>query len=98
VQTAIDEALEWWNANAYEEGYVNASSSSNRITTSYSSTQASLDVGLNVAWATGDVQSQFNYETSSTRRVVMATYKQAFYTVSFVRRAGRSPRTSSARP
>jgi thiol-activated cytolysin len=91
VQNAIDEALEWWNANAYEEGYVNASSSSNRITTSYSSTQASLDVGLNVAWATGDVQSQFNYETSATRRVVMATYKQAFYTVTFVQESGAQP-------
>lgn len=91
VQTAIDEALEWWNANAYRDGYVNASSSSNRITTSYSSTQASLDVGLNVAWATGDVQSQFNYETNATRRVVMATYKQAFYTVSFVQESGAQP-------
>ena len=92
VQTAIDEALEWWNANAYEEGYVNASSSSNRITTSYSSTQASMDVGLNVAWATGDVQSQFNYETSAERRVVMSTYKQAFYTVSFVQESGAQPK------
>ena len=91
VQTAIDEALEWWNANAYEEGYVNASSSSNRITTSYSSTQASMDVGLNVAWATGDVQSQFNYETSAERRVVMSTYKQAFYTVTFVQESGAQP-------
>jgi thiol-activated cytolysin len=91
VQTAIDEALEWWNANAYEEGYVNASSSSNRITTSYSSTQASMDVGLNVAWATGDVQSQFNYETSTERRVVMSTYKQAFYTVTFVQGSGAQP-------
>ncbi|HKL88823.1 MAG TPA: thiol-activated cytolysin family protein [Salinibacter sp.] len=91
VQTAIDEALEWWNANAYEEGYVNASSSSNRITTSYSSTQASMDVGLNVAWATGDVQSQFNYETSAERRVVMSTYKQAFYTVTFVQERGAQP-------
>lgn len=91
VDVAIDEALEWWNANAYEEGYVNASSSSNRITTSYSSTQASMDVGLNVAWATGDVQSQFNYETSAQRRVVMSTYKQAFYTVSFVQESGAQP-------
>ena len=91
VDAAIDEALEWWNANAYEEGYVNASSSSNRITTSYSSTQASMDVGLNVAWATGDVQSQFNYETSAERRVVMSTYKQAFYTVSFVQESGAQP-------
>ena len=91
VQTAIDDALEWWNANAYEEGYVNAASSSNRITTSYSSTQASLDLGLNVEWATGDVQSQFNFETSEEKRVVMATYKQAFYTVTFVQESGAQP-------
>ncbi|NBB73291.1 MAG: hypothetical protein GVY35_06355 [Bacteroidetes bacterium] len=91
MQTAIDEALEWWNANAYEEGYVNAASSSNRITTPYSSTQASLDLGLNVEWATGDVQSQFRFETSEEKRVVMATYKQAFYTVTYVQESGAQP-------
>ncbi|MDZ7755994.1 thiol-activated cytolysin family protein [Rhodohalobacter sp.] len=84
-------ALEWWNANAYEEGYVNAASSSNRITTSYSSTQASLDLGLNVEWATGDVQSQFNFETSEENRVVMATFKQAFYSVTYVQENGAQP-------
>jgi len=91
VQDAIDESLEWWNANAYQDGYRNASSSSNRITTSYSSTQASLDVGLNVAWATGDVESQFNFETSQEKRVIMSTYKQAFYTVTFVQENGAQP-------
>ncbi|PKD44679.1 thiol-activated cytolysin family protein [Rhodohalobacter barkolensis] len=91
VQNAIDEALEWWNANAYEEGYVNAASSSNRITTSYASTQASLDLGLNVEWATGDVQSQFNFETSEESRVVMATFKQAFYTITYVQENGAQP-------
>lgn len=91
VQAEIDDALEWWNANAYQDGYVNASSSSNRITTSYRSTQAALDLGLNVEWATGDVSTQFNYETSETRRVVMASYKQAFYTVAFVQDPGTQP-------
>ncbi len=91
IQNAIDEALEWWNANAYVDGYRNASSSSNRVTTSYSSRQAALDLGLNVEWAGGDVQSQFNYESSTTKRVVMATYKQAFYTVTFVQESGAQP-------
>src|SRR6056297_2249341 len=91
IQNAIEEALEWWNSNAYEEGYVNAASSSNRITTSYSSTQASLDLGLNVEWATGDIQSQFNFETSEETRVVMATFKQAFYSVTYVQENGAQP-------
>ena len=91
IQNAIDESLEWWNANAFIEGYRNPSSSSNRITTSYSSTQAALDVGLNVEWATGDVQSQFGFESSETKRVVMATYKQAFYTATYVQESGAQP-------
>lgn len=91
VQAEIDDALEWWNANAYRDGYVNASSSSNRITTSYRSTQAALDLGLNVEWATGDVSTQFNYESNETQRVVMASYKQAFYTVSFVQDPSTQP-------
>lgn len=91
IQNAIDESLEWWNANAFQEGYRNASSSSNQVVTSYSSTQAALDLGLNVEWATGDVRSQFNFETSETQRVVMATYKQAFYTVTFVQENGSQP-------
>ncbi len=82
VQSAIDEALSWWNNNAYQEGYVNASNSSYRLSSSYSSQQLALDVGLNVSWATGDVSAQFDYTTSETKRVVMSVYKQAFYTVS----------------
>ncbi|MEM8483985.1 MAG: thiol-activated cytolysin family protein [Bacteroidota bacterium] len=91
VQNEIDAALEWWNANAFQEGYRNASSSFNRVTSSFSSEQAALDVGLNVKWATGDVSSQFGFTTSSTRNVVMATYKQAFYTASFVQENGSRP-------
>lgn len=81
VQTGIDDALEWWNGNAYQDGYVNASNSSYQATTSYSSKQMSLDVGLNLEWATGSVASQLEYESSSTKRVAMMVYKQVFYTV-----------------
>ncbi|RKN81242.1 thiol-activated cytolysin family protein [Ulvibacterium marinum] len=81
VQSNIDNALEWWNANAYQEGYVNAANSSYQATTSYSSKQFSLDVGLNVEWASGSLASQFEYESSSTERTAAIVFKQVFYTV-----------------
>ncbi|WP_299260526.1 thiol-activated cytolysin family protein [uncultured Aquimarina sp.] len=81
VQSKIDEALESWNADAYPDGYVNASNSSYSASTSYSSKQMSLEVGMNTEWATGDVSAQFNYETTSTRRVAIMVFKQVFYTI-----------------
>ncbi|MDN3202687.1 thiol-activated cytolysin family protein [Algoriphagus sediminis] len=82
VQTSIDESLEWWNANAYQEGYVNAANSSYVAKTSYSSRQVSMDLGLNVDWAGGDVESQFNFQSTNTERVAMMSFKQVFYSVS----------------
>lgn len=82
VQTKIDEALEYWNNNAYQDGYVNASNSSYQTSTSYSSRQLSMDVGLNVEWAAGNVASQFNYTSSRTEKVAMMVFKQVFYTIS----------------
>ena len=81
IQAAIDKSLEWWNANAYQEGYVNSASSSYKVKTAYSSKQIALDVGLNAEWATGDVSAQFNYQSNEQKTVVMAVYKQAFYTI-----------------
>lgn len=83
VQAAIDSSLEWWNNNAYEDGYVNASNSSFNVSTSYSSKQLALDVDLNAEWATGSVSSQFNYYSNEQKKVVMAVFKQAFYDVIF---------------
>ncbi len=81
VQIGIDEALDWWNNNAYQNGYVNASNSSYQAATSYSSTQLSLDIGLNTAWATGAIASQMELETNTERRVASMVFKQVFYTV-----------------
>lgn len=81
VQTGIDKALEHWNNTAYQEGYVNAANSSYQATTSYSSKQMSLDVGLNVEWASGAVSAQFDYSSSSEKRVAMMVFKQVFYTI-----------------
>ena len=83
VQAAIDSSLDWWNNNAYVDGYVNAANSSFHLGTSYSSKQLSLDVDLNSEWATGSVSSQFNYYSSEQKKVVMAVFKQAFYDVIF---------------
>ncbi len=81
VQAAIDESLEWWNDNAYQEGYVNAANSSYQASESYSSSQLSLDIGLNAEWATGSVASQFNFESNSEQRVAAMSFKQVFYTI-----------------
>jgi hypothetical protein len=83
TQTAIDDALDWWNNNQYEEGYVNASNSSYCATTSFSSKQLAMELGLNVKWAGGSVSTQFNYTSTSTSKVAMMTFKQVFYTVTF---------------
>lgn len=81
VQAKLDQALAWWNDNAYQEGYVNPANSSYRTSTAYTSEQLALGVGLNVRWATGSVASQFNYSSSTTSSVAMMVYKQVFYTV-----------------
>ena len=83
VQAAIDSSLEWWNNNAYVDGYVNAANSSFHLGTSYNSKQLSLDVDLNAEWASGSVSTQFNYFSSEEKKVVMAVFKQAFYDVIF---------------
>lgn len=81
VNSKIDEALEWWNANARPEGYTIASNSSYSAASSYSSDQLSVDVGLSAKWARGDAQAQFNYTTSREKKVAMMVFKQRFYTV-----------------
>ncbi len=83
IQAAIDSSLEWWNNNAYEDGYVNAANSSFHLSSSYSSKQLGLDVSLNSEWASGNVSSQFNYFSSEKKKVIVAVFKQAFYDVIF---------------
>ena len=82
VQSSVDEALEWWNANAKPDGYTIASNSSYSAATSYTAKQLSIDVGLNVEWAKGDARAQFNYTSNESQRVAMMVFKQRFYTIS----------------
>lgn len=81
TQSEIDNVLDWWNNNQYQEGYVNPSNSSYSAATSFSSEQLAMDLGLNVKWGSGEVSTQFKYTSSSTSKVAMMTFKQVFYTV-----------------
>ncbi len=81
VQAKIDGALQYWNNNAYKDGYVNPAYASYQASTSYSSQQLALSLGLNVKWMGNDVASQFNYSTTSTKTVAMMVFKQGFYSV-----------------
>ncbi len=81
VQAALDGVLAWWNDNAAPDAYTNAMNSSSWRSTSYSSEQLALDVGLNVRWASTDIASKFGYTSSTTKTVAMMVYKQVFYTV-----------------
>lgn len=81
VQTSIDEALEWWNANAYQEGYTHPSLSHYETSESFSSQQLAMDVGLNAEWATSAVESQFSYASNTQKRVAVMVFKQVFYTI-----------------
>ena len=97
VNAAVDEALDFLltnlaaSQNNRDGGYVNSGASTSEVQTAYSSEQVSLDIGLNVAWATGDVESQFSYTASSERQVVFASYKQVFYKVKYVIENGQRP-------
>ena len=82
IDTGIDNSLEWWNANAYQDGYVNEASSFSEAKTSYSSKQVSLELGVNIEWASTDFSSQLNFESNSEKRVANMVFKQVFYTVS----------------
>lgn len=81
VETAINEGLEWWNANEYQEGYVNPSLSEYQSTVSHSSKQMSMDIDMNVEWATSSVETQLDYESNEETQVALMAFKQVFYSV-----------------
>lgn len=83
VQAAVDKALDWWNENAYEEGYANAANSSFQSAISYSKEQLAMDLGLNAKWIGGEASSQFSLTTSNEKKIAMLTFKQVYYKVTF---------------
>ena len=81
VREFVNARLEAWNAGAAHEGYVNAARSFLNITQAFSSQQVSLELGFNAKWASGNASAQLSTTSSTERSVVVAYYKQVFYTV-----------------
>jgi thiol-activated cytolysin len=81
VQGFINAKLEEWNEGARREGYVNAARSALNVAQAFSSQQVSLELGFNAKWASGNASAQISASSSTERSVVVAYYKQVFYTV-----------------
>ena len=82
IQSSIDQGLEFWNNDIAPQGYEIASRAYYESTTTYSSEQMSLDLGVSVDWVSGSsFESQFNYDTATAKRVAAILYRQVFYDV-----------------
>lgn len=81
VQDYVTTALEAWNQIASRDGYVNAARSFMQVTQSHSTEQTALDLGFHAKWAGGNVSSQLSTTSNTERSVVVAYFKQVFYTV-----------------
>ncbi|MDV7138717.1 thiol-activated cytolysin family protein [Maribacter sp. TH_r10] len=85
VQSSIDGGLEYWNNDIAPQGYEIASRAYYESTTTYSSEQMSLDLGVSAEWVSGSsFESQFSYDTSTSKRVAAILYRQVFYDISMV--------------
>lgn len=82
VRAALDEALDWWNNNAYVDGYVNPANITHQSTTAYSKNQLGMELGLNIQWAGGALSSELSHISTEENYVTMMSFKQGFYTVS----------------
>ena len=51
------------------------------IAQAFSSQQVSLELGFSAKWASGNASAQLNTSSSTEHSVVVAYYKQVFYTV-----------------
>jgi thiol-activated cytolysin len=84
VESALNEALDFWNnSTSFKDGYINPSRSSFDSTQAFSSEQLALSLGFNAKWASGDASAQFKYASSAEKNVIVAVYKQVFYSVTF---------------
>jgi thiol-activated cytolysin len=81
VQKFLNGKLEEWNKQAAGEGYINAARSFIQITQAYSSQQVSLDLGFSSKWASGSASVQIGASSTTEKSVIVAYFKQVFYTV-----------------
>ena len=81
VSPAIDEALEHWNNNAFQQGYFNGARSYYESSEAFEHRQLGIELGMSAEWATGAVSSHLSTSTSTDRRVALLAYRQIFYTI-----------------
>lgn len=81
VQKYVNDVLESWNNDPKSQGYVNAARSFMQVTQAFSSEQTALDLGFHSKWASGNIASQFSAVSNTEKSVVVAYFKQVFYTV-----------------
>lgn len=82
VQSSIDDGLEYWNNDIAPQGYEIASRAYYESTTTFSSEQMSLDLGVSADWVSGSsFEGQFSYDTSTSKRVAAILYRQVFYDI-----------------
>ena len=81
VQHFLNAKLEEWNKQAASQGYINAARSFVQTTQAFSSQQVSLDLGFNAKWASGNASAQISSSSTTETSVLVAYFKQVFYTV-----------------
>jgi thiol-activated cytolysin len=82
IQKFLNGKLEMWNTTpASQQGYVNAARSILQVTKAFASQQVALDLGFNAKWASGSASGQLAVSSSTEKSVMVAYYKQVFYTV-----------------
>lgn len=83
VQAAIDGALDYWNNEKYQEGYVSKARSQYSSTVVYNAEQLAASLGVTYGNFQNSVAAKFTTTTSHQSKVAVALFKQVFYTVAF---------------
>ncbi len=81
VQKFLNSILEEWNQIPASQGYANAARSILQVSKAFSSQQVSLELGFNAEWASGSASAQVGVASTSEQSVVVAYFKQVFYTI-----------------
>lgn len=81
VNIALQAMLDRWEQLAASGGYTNSARSFQTISKAYSSDQLALDLGFSARWSSGEVQAQLKVDGARERNVVVAYFRQIYYSV-----------------
>jgi thiol-activated cytolysin len=81
VNIALQAMLDRWEERAASSGYTNSARSIQTISKAYSSEQLALDLGFAAKWSSGEVQAQLKVDGARERNVVVAYFRQIYYSV-----------------